>query len=309
MRRVNNSDIYSVDFTRSLPPTLKDDPEINALGRAIAEQLQITARQIRQNIIYARIDELDEQTLDILAYDLHVDWYDHSYPIEVKRQTIKDSVKIHRRLGTKYAVETALGAVFPGTRVEEWFEYDGDPYTFRVIINATENGVTAAQQAAVLERVIFYKNLRSHLEAVRFKVEKKTAVHVVGYHSIGTRLEVWPYLAEDIETSGALFVGGSLSLARRLEIRPFLTRNLKAEARSLIGGYTQYAQRLEIRPKLVEAITAGGKTLIGGYAQYAQRLEVEPLLINHLTAGAGVLTGAYTRHLWKLEIQPFRKEG
>ena len=306
---MNNSDIYSVDFTRSLPPTLKDDPEINALGRAIAEQLQITARQIRQNIIYARIDELDEQTLDILAYDLHVDWYDHSYPIEVKRQTIKDSVKIHRRLGTKYAVETALGAVFPGTRVEEWFEYDGDPYTFRVIINATENGVTAAQQAAVLERVIFYKNLRSHLEAVRFKVEKKTAVHVVGYHSIGTRLEVWPYLAEDIETSGTLFVGGSLSLARRLEIRPFLTRNLKAEARSLIGGYTQYAQRIEIRPKLVEAITAGGKTLIGGYAQYAQRLEVEPLLINHLTAGAGVLTGAYTRHLWKLEIQPFRKEG
>ena len=306
---MNNSDIYSVDFTRSLPPTLKDDPEINALGRAIAEQLQITARQIRQNIIYARIDELDEQTLDILAYDLHVDWYDHSYPIEVKRQTIKDSVKIHRRLGTKYAVETALGAVFPGTRVEEWFEYDGDPYTFRVIINATENGVTAAQQAAVLERVIFYKNLRSHLEAVRFKVEKKTAVHVVGYHSIGTRLEVWPYLAEDIETSGTLFVGGSLSLARRLEIRPFLTRNLKAEARSLIGGYTQYARRLEIRPKLVEAITAGGKTLIGGYAQYAQRLEVEPLLINHLTAGAGVLTGAYTRHLWKLEIQPFRKEG
>ena len=306
---MNNSDIYSVDFTRSLPTTLKDDPEINALGRAIAEQLQITARQIRQNIIYARIDELDEQTLDILAYDLHVDWYDHSYPIEVKRQTIKDSVKIHRRLGTKYAVETALGAVFPGTRVEEWFEYNGDPYTFRVIINATENGVTAAQQAAVLERVIFYKNLRSHLEAVRFKVEKKTAVNVVGYHSVGTRLEVWPYLAEDIETSGTLFVGGSLSLARRLEIRPFLTRNLKAEARSLIGGYTQYAQRLEIRPKLVEAITAGGKTLIGGYAQYAQRLEVEPLLINHLTAGAGVLTGAYTRHLWKLEIQPFRKEG
>jgi len=306
---VNDYDICSVDFTRSLPPTLKDDPEINALGRAIAEQLQITAKQIRQNIIYARIDELDEQTLDILAYDLHVDWYDHSYPIEVKRQTIKDSVKIHRRLGTKYAVETALGAVFPGTKVEEWFEYGGDPYTFRVIINATENGVTAAQQAAVLERVIFYKNLRSHLEAVRFKMEKKTTVHVGGIHSIGTRLEVWPYLAENIETSGTILVGGALTLARRLEIRPFLTRNITAEARSLIGGYTQYARRLEIRPKLVESVAANGKTLIGAYTQGAQRIEVEPFVINHLTAGAGVLTGAYTRHLWKLEIQPFRKEG
>lgn len=306
---MNDYDIRSADFTRSLPPPLKDDPEINALGRAIAEQLQITARQIRQNIIYARIDELDEQTLDILAYDLHVDWYDYSYPIEVKRRTIKDSVKIHRRLGTKYAVETALGAVFPGTRVEEWFEYGGDPYTFRVIINATENGVTAAQQAAVLERVIFYKNLRSHLEAVRFKVEKKTTVHVGGFHSIGTRLEVWPYLAGNIETRGTLFVAGSLSFARRLEIRPFMTRNLTAEARTLIGGYTQYAQRLEIRPKLTESVTANGKALIGAYTQGAQRIEIEPFVINHLTAGAGVLFGGYTRHLWKLEIQPFRKEG
>lgn len=173
---MNDNDIYSVDFTRSLPPTLKDDPEIYALGRVIAEQLQVTAQQIRRNIIYARIDELDEQTLDILAYDLHVDWYDYSYPIEVKRRTIKDSVKIHRRLGTKYAVETALGAVFPGTRVEEWFEYGGDPYTFRVKISAAE-GVTAEQQAAVLERVRFYKNLRSHLSAISYQMEQKTAVY------------------------------------------------------------------------------------------------------------------------------------
>ena len=113
------NDLYSIDFTRSLPPALKNDPNMLALAQTIAEQLQATARQIKQNIIYARIDELDEQTLDILAYDLHVDWYDYSYPIEVKRRTIKDSVRVHRRLGTKYAVETALGAVFPGTKVQE----------------------------------------------------------------------------------------------------------------------------------------------------------------------------------------------
>ena len=93
---MNDNDIYSIDFTRSLPPVLKNDPKMIALARTIAEQLQVTARQIEKNIIYARIDELDEQTLDVLAYDLHVDWYDYSYPIEVKRQTIKDSVKVHR---------------------------------------------------------------------------------------------------------------------------------------------------------------------------------------------------------------------
>ena len=130
---------------------------MTALARVIAEQLQGTVRQIGKNIIYARIDELDEQTLDVLAYDLHVDWYDYSYPIEVKRQTIRDSVRVHRRLGTKYAVETALGAVFPGTRVQEWFEYGGEPYMFKVIIGATESGVSADRQAAVLGRCAFIK--------------------------------------------------------------------------------------------------------------------------------------------------------
>lgn len=218
---MNNNDILSIDFTRSLPPALKNDPKMIALAKSIADQLQINARQIKKNIIYARIDELDEQTLDILAYDLHVDWYDFSYPIAVKRQTIKDSVRVHRKLGTKFAVETALGAVFPGTQVKEWFEYGGDPYMFKVIIGATESGVSADRQAAVLERVRFYKNLRSHLEAISYQIEKRATVQVAAVHSIGTRLEVYPYLARDIEaTPGRVFYAGFTQYARKLEIFP-----------------------------------------------------------------------------------------
>ena len=217
---MNDNDIYSIDFTRSLPPALKDDPKMIALARTIAEQLQITARQIEKNIIYARIDELDEQTLDVLAYDLHVDWYDYSYPIEVKRQTIKDSVKVHRKLGTKYAVETALGAVYPGTKVKEWFEYGGKPFMFRVIIGATTAGISADRQAAVLERVRFYKNLRSHLEAISYQIKKKATVQVAAVHSVGTRLEIYPYLARDMESAGGVLSGGFMQYAQKLEIFP-----------------------------------------------------------------------------------------
>lgn len=45
---MNDNDIYSIDFTRSLPPVLKDDPKMIALARTIAEQLQVTARQIEK---------------------------------------------------------------------------------------------------------------------------------------------------------------------------------------------------------------------------------------------------------------------
>lgn len=74
---MNNEDFYSADFTNSLPPALKNDHDMMALAQTISAQLQTTAAEVRKNIIYARIDELDEATLDVLAYDLHVDWYDY----------------------------------------------------------------------------------------------------------------------------------------------------------------------------------------------------------------------------------------
>ena len=43
---MNDNDIYSIDFTRSLPPVLKNDPKMIALARTIAEQLQVTARHV-----------------------------------------------------------------------------------------------------------------------------------------------------------------------------------------------------------------------------------------------------------------------
>lgn len=217
---MNDNDIYSIDFTRCLPPVLKNDPKMVALAQSIAEQLHITADQISKNIIYARIDELDERTLDIIAYDLHIDWYDFSYPIEAKRRTIKESVKIHRKLGTKYAVEAALGAVFPGTRIEEWFEYGGDPYMFRVIIGVSESGLTAERQDAVLERIRFYKNLRSHLESISYRMEERATVQVGAIHSVGTRLKIYPYTPPKITQKAAVFVAGTAAFAHRLEIGP-----------------------------------------------------------------------------------------
>lgn len=89
---MNNEDFYSADFTNSLPPALKNDPDMMALAQTISAQLQTTAAEIRKNIIYARIDELDEATLDVLAYDLHVDWYDYCLPTaQGQRRSISHS--------------------------------------------------------------------------------------------------------------------------------------------------------------------------------------------------------------------------
>lgn len=163
-----NNTIYNFDLTRTLPPSLKNDPKIIALSKIIADELSKNNALISKNIIYARIDELNEETLDVLAYDLHVDWYDYGYPIEAKRAVIKDSVKVHKRLGTKFAVETALGDLYPKTYIEEWFEYGGKPFTFRVVLDVTNSRVTA-EYFSIIKTVNFYKRLSAHLESLVYQ--------------------------------------------------------------------------------------------------------------------------------------------
>ncbi|MCL2563615.1 MAG: phage tail protein I [Oscillospiraceae bacterium] len=146
-----------------VPHALQKDPSIVAIAEGIATKVRSLAAERARMIIYPRIDELPEELLDILAYDMHVEWYQEDQPIEVKRSLIKDSVRVHMTKGTPAAVETAVGAVFPGARVEEWFEYDGLPYRFRVTVGVGTQ-LTEEATAEALRMVAQTKNLRSHFD-------------------------------------------------------------------------------------------------------------------------------------------------
>lgn len=158
-----NNNIQTADLLRTLPPSLKHDGRMMNLATVISGELQRAINLVNQNVIYARIGELSEEVLDALAYDLHVDWYDYNHPVEAKRAVIRDSVKVHMRLGTKYAVVTALGSLYPETEVEEWFQYGGQPYYFRIVLDVTNSHVTATY-SEIIRAVNMYKSLRSKLE-------------------------------------------------------------------------------------------------------------------------------------------------
>lgn len=165
---MDDNTLTTMDLTELLPPALKNDPACFTLARVIAEQRGKTAERLGEAVIYARIDELPEGVLDILAYDLKVDWYDFDYPLDVKRATIKNAMQVHRRKGTKFAVETAISEIYPGTRVAEWFEYGGEPYYFKLLLDVTYESVDPAKHRKVLELMNYYKNLRSVLEQVEY---------------------------------------------------------------------------------------------------------------------------------------------
>jgi phage tail P2-like protein len=161
-----------------------------ALGRVIAGELQENMRLTRQAVIYARIMELPEDLLDILARDFNVGWYRDDFTPEVKRRVIHDCVKVHKRRGTKSAVETALQAVYPNTTISEWFEYGGEPFHFRVNLDVSGCSHDDIPGTDNIRRTIeLYKRLSAWLDSIIY-TQKQTftaTAHHAGILTIRTR--------------------------------------------------------------------------------------------------------------------------
>ena len=156
------------NMLHALPDVLKNDSGTAALASCAAAALAERKAEIDSLILYARMDELPEPLLDLLAQDFKVDWWDGDYSLEEKRQTLRDSWHVHRTLGTKAAVETALSAIYPNTKVMEWWEYDGLPYHFRLSINVSSDETSSLKHQRVMARLELYKNLRSQLDEVEY---------------------------------------------------------------------------------------------------------------------------------------------
>lgn len=67
-----------------------------------------------------------------LAWAFSVEVWDSAWPEGIKRNVIKDAVRVHRLKGTKTAVSEALASLGMDGEISEWFEYGGEPHTFKI---------------------------------------------------------------------------------------------------------------------------------------------------------------------------------
>lgn len=147
------------------PSVLNKDDMFNALGQSGAEAIGAAFLETKNGSIYTRIGELDEGILDILAQDFNISWYDYDYQLGTKRRVIAAAFSVHRRLGTAGAMIKALSAIWPNSSIQEWFEYGGDPFYFRALIEASEHDSEQINADTILNTINLYKNERSWLES------------------------------------------------------------------------------------------------------------------------------------------------
>ncbi len=106
-----------------------------------------------------------------LAWAFSVDDWSPSWTEAQKRATIRAAIDVHRRKGTRNAVETALSALNLQLQITEWLDRDppGAPYTFAVSITSDVDAPAGSRRdlRAVLSIIDRTKSLRSHITAAQ----------------------------------------------------------------------------------------------------------------------------------------------
>jgi phage tail P2-like protein len=166
-----------------LPLFMRKEKDDVAIARTIDPTIRSMGEKVEWLSDWGFIDELPEEWIDALAWELDVDWYapksDRS--LEVRRELVKNADEVHKHLGTRAAVESVAKDIFGDGHVEEWFEYSGDPGTFKVWISTQLTNDTVGRFMKTIGQV---KNARSHLIEVTCRITQDVDGPDIEYHDI-----------------------------------------------------------------------------------------------------------------------------
>lgn len=168
--------LSDVDFIRLLPQFMRDDRNAQAFAYAVQSQIISVSLAIEHARIYSRIDSLSEAILDELAWQFNVVEYRNEYDISIKRELIKGCMEAHYKRGTVVAVEEVVRKIFGDAEVEEWFDYGGLPYRFK--IRTSNTGATDEMIQEVTRIVKETQNVRSYLEEVIVEIIQNMSLYI-----------------------------------------------------------------------------------------------------------------------------------
>lgn len=118
-------DLKDIEPIKLMPQVFRKDAKIQAASYAFRETARELLKKIDTVTVYARVDTLPEQIVDLLAVEFRAQYYDTSLPVEEKRKAVKKALLWHCRAGTVSAVRELTDLVWrsDSAQVQEWFDY------------------------------------------------------------------------------------------------------------------------------------------------------------------------------------------
>lgn len=225
--------------------------------------------QIINALILPRIDQItDENLLDLLAWQLHIEGYELATTIEQKISMIKNAFLLHQYKGTTYAIKQVFASLGITAELQEWFQYGGNPYMFKILLDTVISDEETYIELANL--INEYKNVRSWLESIGVHREYTGNVYLGSALDDGKYYTVQTHLPSISLKNIDLYIGSANVMSSKERIIPKLPDVNIANISTYIGTANMVSSQYRIRthlPKSVEnaSLYVAGAVMTSSY--------------------------------------------
>lgn len=153
------------DIKGLVPRFIWNDRNGHALAKAMEAGLKDFLAVCKQGLdTWGNVENMPEWRLDEMAWEYNIP-YDYTADTEIKRKWIRNVYELSRLYGTPEGIVEYMGGYFDETTLEEAWQYDGDPFHFRVLFSGSWTPEKVAWATRAINTV---KNVRSVLDSYTF---------------------------------------------------------------------------------------------------------------------------------------------
>ncbi|MEJ5227176.1 phage tail protein I [Thermodesulfovibrio sp.] len=184
-------------LTEIKPSSLKDK-EVDSLLQSADSVLIEIFQAIINSLIYPRIDSLSGEVLDLLAWQFHIEGWELAETEEEKRALVKKAIELHRYKGTPWAVKKVFETLNLDAEIQEWFQYEGEPYKFKVFLRSiVQNEET---YTSLIKLINEYKNERSWLDSIGINREYTSPIYYGFAAKDGKHYSIGPHVHTEVQS-------------------------------------------------------------------------------------------------------------
>ena len=255
---MNNIEDYFIH--KNLPQSL-DKENVQEVAKVVDDTLLSFDKTIAEVLIYPAIDMLGSELINTLAIQMHCDFYDDTLPLAVRRNLVKNSIAWHRIKGTPAAVEQMIQTVYQTGVVEEWFDYGGEPFFFKV--NLGDSQITTQKIKNLIKMINASKNVRSWLEVLRFSKSIDITRYLGCFADVHKKYEIIPGIVQGGDISSSIFIGGHNEIHHSADVRVQHVSGAEAQGNILLGGNLSGYGKVELLPRCVSDSDTFAKLPVG----------------------------------------------
>ncbi|WP_293957923.1 phage tail protein I [uncultured Fusobacterium sp.] len=177
------SNLLNTNYQVLFPENLKKYKNLKALAVQFEKNFKKDIiSQLPKLAIYRNIEQQSDEVLSELAYQYTIDNWKETLSREVKINLIKNAYWAHAKKGTKIAIIENLKKLNYPLEVQEWYEHDGKPFTFKIITGYRSTPEWIDSLVYIIDK---YKNCRSILETIALETSREVAKYKIGHYRVG----------------------------------------------------------------------------------------------------------------------------